>query len=275
MNTNRGLDFAALAPAIVVRVGDGEDGRVVRGGYSLDNGVTWKPFGKEPPGSQHGGGSVAISADGKVVVWSPDRGLPYSTTDWGNSWLPCRGLTERMRVVSDRVNSAKFYSYDTATGQLLESLNGAQNFAPLRTEPVSTGQVSTRGDYAAIAATPGIEGDIWLATREKVYHSTDSGLTFVQLEGMKQARIGFGMAAPGKKTPAIYISGRAAGTEGTFRSDDGGASWVRIDDPEHQFGSKNEVIGDPRVYGRVYLATGGRGIVYGEPVGSAGGMAGQ
>jgi photosystem II stability/assembly factor-like uncharacterized protein len=269
MNTNRGLDFAALAPAIVVRVGDGVDGKVVRGGYSLDNGVTWKPFDNEPPSSQHGSGSVAISADGKVVVWIPRKGLPYSTMDWGKSWLPCRGLTEEMRVVSDRVNPAKFYSYNPGTGQLLESLDGAQNFA-LRTEPVST-----KGDYAAIAATPGIEGDIWVATQENVYHSSDSGVTFVQLEGMKKAHIGFGMAAPGKKTPAIYINGTAAGTEGTFRSDDGGASWVRIDDPEHQFGWQNEVIGDPRVYGRVYLATGGRGIIYGEPSGSAGGMAGR
>jgi hypothetical protein len=83
------------------------------------------------------------------------------------------------------------------------------------------------------------------------------------------------MAAPGKKTPAIYINGTAAGTEGTFRSDDDGVSWVRIDDPEHQFGWMNEVIGDPRVYGRVYLAAGGRGIVYGKPAGSTGGMAGQ
>ena len=64
-------------------------------------------------------------------------GLPYSTTDWGKSWLPCRGLTEKMRAVSDRVNPAKFYSYSTETGQLLESLDGAQTFA-LRAEPVST-----------------------------------------------------------------------------------------------------------------------------------------
>ena len=263
LNTNRGLDFAALAPMIVVRVGDGDDGKGVRGGYSLDNGVTWKPFAKEPPSSQHGRGTIAISADGKIVVWNPEKGLPFSTTDWGKSWLPCRGLKEKMRVVSDRVNVTKFYSYNAETGQLLESLDGAKNFA-LRTEPVST-----KGDSAAISATPGSDGDIWVSTWDKVYHSTDSGVTFVQLEGMKNAHIGFGMPAPNKKTPAIYINGTAAGTEGTFRSDDGGASWVRIDDADHQFGWKNAVIGDPRVYGRVYIATGGRGIIYGEPIGSA------
>jgi len=267
--TNTGLDFAALAPAIMVRVGSNDDKKVVGGGYSLDNGVTWKPFDKEPPSSQHGGGKVAISADGKTVVWSPEKGLPFSTADWGKSWLPCRGLNEKMRVVSDRVNPAKFYSFNPEMGQLLESLDGARNFA-VRTEPVSP-----KGDSVAIAATPGSEGDLWVATWDNVYHSTDSGVTFVELEGMKRAHIGFGMAAPGKNTPAIYINGTAAGTEGTFRSDDGGASWVRIDDPEHQFGWKSAVIGDPRVYGRVYLATGGRGIVFGEPARSASGPPGQ
>ena len=42
------------------------------------------------------------------------------------------------------------------------------------------------------------------------------------------------------------------------------ATWVRINDDLTQFGWINLVIGDPNVYGRVYLATGGRGIVIGE-----------
>jgi xyloglucan-specific exo-beta-1,4-glucanase len=86
------------------------------------------------------------------------------------------------------------------------------------------------------------------------------------LEGMTKAtRMGFGMPAPGSKQPAIFISAIAAGLEGTFRSLDGGQSWIRVDDKDHQFGWKNAVIGDPRVFGRLYLATGGRGIIYGDP----------
>jgi hypothetical protein len=66
---------------------------------------------------------------------------------------------------------------------------------------------------------------------------------------------------------AVYSSGRVAGVDGIFRSDDSGASWVRINDDRHQFASTNEAIaGDPRVYGRVYLSTNGLGIPYGEPV---------
>ena len=58
-------------------------------------------------------------------------------------------------------------------------------------------------------------------------------------------------------------SGRA--TWGTYRSDDEGASWQRIDDPDHQFGNISCLTGDPRRYGRVYLCTGGRGVIYGDP----------
>jgi len=52
---------------------------------------------------------------------------------------------------------------------------------------------------------------------------------------------------------------------GFYRSDDAGANWVRINDDQHQFGFCGVIIGDPRVYGRVYVGTGGRGILVGEP----------
>jgi cellulase/cellobiase CelA1 len=55
-----------------------------------------------------------------------------------------------------------------------------------------------------------------------------------------------------------------------FRSDDGGASWVRINDDAHQYGNIGAAItGDPRVYGRVYLATNGRGVLYADRVGGS------
>jgi hypothetical protein len=159
------------------------------------------------------------------------------------------------------VNPNKFYSFNPETGQFLESFDRGQNFA------VRQEAVADKDNYAHLAATPGVEGDLWIAAGKKVYHTADSGVSFVVLPGMDEVyALGFGKPAPGKTTPAIYMNGLAAKTEGIFRSDDAGVSWVRVDDPEHQFGWKNAVIGDPRVFGRVYLATGGRGIVYGEPV---------
>jgi xyloglucan-specific exo-beta-1,4-glucanase len=85
----------------------------------------------------------------------------------------------------------------------------------------------------------------------------------------KGVNIGFGKAAPGKSYQALYGVLTVDGVTGVYRSDDTGASWVRINDDKHQYGNMGEAItGDPRVYGRVYLGTNGRGILYAEPSGS-------
>jgi hypothetical protein len=52
---------------------------------------------------------------------------------------------------------------------------------------------------------------------------------------------------------------------GIFRSTNAGKSWTRINDDHHPWGSIGTVVGDPRVFGRVYLGTNGRGIIYGDP----------
>ena len=48
-------------------------------------------------------------------------------------------------------------------------------------------------------------------------------------------------------------------------TDSAGATWQHLDDPEHQFGYINCLAGDQNQYGRIYLGTSGRGIVYGDP----------
>jgi xyloglucan-specific exo-beta-1,4-glucanase len=46
---------------------------------------------------------------------------------------------------------------------------------------------------------------------------------------------------------------------------DAGATWQRINDHGHQYGNFGEALtGDPRVFGRVYVGTNGRGIIVGE-----------
>jgi len=261
LTSGTSIDFAANDPNIVVRVGwVDRDNKTLHGGYSRDNGVTWRPFATEPPGIHRGGGRVAISADGKTVVWSPDDGAPSLTTNWGSTWTPCSGLSAKMRVVADRVNPLKFYSFNPETGQLLESSDAAHTFTPHSTP------AANRGDNIELAPTPGLTGDLWISAGNKLFHTSDSGTTFSTLEGLTAVHhLGFGKPAPGKTTPAIYLTGIIQDTEGLFRSDDAGQTWLRIDDPAHQFGWKQSITGDPRIFGRVYFGTGGRGILYGDP----------
>ncbi len=123
-----------------------------------------------------------------------------------------------------------------------------------------------RGGQDRLYATPGREGDLWLPAFDGLYHSGNSGATFVRLPRVQQIHaFGFGKAAPGADSPAIYLVGVIDGLRGIFRSDDAARNWIRINDDEHQWGLVLQITGDPKQYGRVYVGTHGRGIIYGDP----------
>lgn len=267
-STTSCIDYAESNPNYVVRVGS-TDKKVQCFASSNDGGSNWNPGNSDITGSE-GGGSVAVSANGNTVVWSPTGAkatVGYSTTN-GNSWTSCAGIPAGAKVYSDRVNSKKFYGF--LNGIFYISTDGGATF----TKTTATGLPTTgTGNFKAV---PGTEGDIWLtggSDKEGVYglwHSTNSGATFTKLANVDKADvIGFGKAATGKTNMALYTSAQINGVRGIFRSDDYGTTWVRINDDAHQYGCTNTAItGDPRIFGRVYIATNGRGIIYGDPVNS-------
>jgi xyloglucan-specific exo-beta-1,4-glucanase len=112
-----------------------------------------------------------------------------------------------------------------------------------------------------------MEGDLWLAFSDRgLYHVANGGAKFVRVEAVNEARsLGFGKPADGKTIPTLYLAGKVENVAGLFRSTDMGATWGRINDEQHQFGVVHQLAGDPRIFGRVYLATSGRGIIYGSP----------
>jgi photosystem II stability/assembly factor-like uncharacterized protein len=254
------LEFAGMDPLIIVRTGTGgRRGRTVHAAVSEDGGETWKSLASEPANSS-GAGSIALSADGKIIVWTPLRGLPSVSTNRGQAWTPCLGLSRGFRVIADPVNPTRFYCFSPEEGKLFASTNGAVSFSAT----YEGGLVPAERE--SLYCAPNLEGDLWLTFRDHgLYHSSDGGANFVRLAGVEAGdALGFGKAAPGKQHPAIYLAGKISGLRAIFRSDDIGKNWVRITDDQHQFGYISHVTGDPRVYGRVYCATGGRGIVYGD-----------
>lgn len=258
INNTDSIDFAEAHPAIVARVGRGSAGK--NGAFSADGAATWTAFPSEPAGSQ-GGGTVAVSADGAAMVWTPRGGAPSVSRDRGATWTACAGLPGTLRVIADRADARKFYALDGSAGTVYVSTDGGATFAAVAGSSVPKGQGKLR-------AAPSRSGDLWLtAGNGGVFHSADGGVTFTPLPTVQEANaLGFGKAAPGRANPALYLTGRVGGVAGVFRSEDAGANWVRVNDDAHQYGWIGQVItGDPRVYGRVYLGTNGRGIPYGEP----------
>lgn len=258
------LDYAELNPSVMVRAGsftDSDRPNDSHVAFSTDGGANW--FQGSEPGGINNGGTVAAAADGSRFVWAPgDPGQPvvYSV-GFGNSWSRSSGIPANAIVEADRVNPNKFYGF--ANGRFYVSTNGGQSF----TATAATG-LPTRGDLH-FKAVPGHEGDIWFAGEGGLWRSTDSGASFTKLPNVTKAvNVGFGRAAPGRSYHAVYAVATIDGVTGVYRSDDTGASWVRINDDKHQYGNMGEALtGDPRVYGRVYLGTNGRGILVADRLG--------
>ncbi|MET8969279.1 cellulose binding domain-containing protein [Streptomyces hydrogenans] len=263
------LDYAETKPDVLVRSGHLDGGPRVA--FSTDNGAHW--FAGQEPAGVTGGGTVAAAADGGRFVWSPEgtAGV-HAATGYGTSWTPAAGIPAGATVESDRVDPKTFYGFHGGT--FYASADGGLTFTAKATGLPAKGNVRFK-------AVPGKKGDIWLAggapdAAYGLWHSTDGGATFAKVPGVDQAdAIGFGKAAPNASYPALYSSAKVGGVRGVFRSTDAGATWVRVNDDAHQWGWTGATItGDPRVYGRVYVATNGRGIIYGDTSETGGGDGG-
>jgi hypothetical protein len=243
---------------------------------STDGAASWKQFKSEPAGAGNGtgAGNVAISADGAVLLWAPRGARTAYSKDEGATWIGCAGLPDPkpspdwapwyLRLAADRVNPNKFYAFDAQAGVVYASDDGGAHFSVASSDLRSMPEYELQ--YAGFRAVQDHEGDLWITTKTELAHSTDAGKTFSKVSGVEEAHaVGFGRAAPGETYPAVYLSGTVGGITGFFRSDDGGSNFIRINDDAHQYGGAQLIIGDPRVYGRVYVAPGGRGIIYGEP----------
>ncbi|MFC3557377.1 hypothetical protein ACFOKI_08205 [Sphingomonas qilianensis] len=286
-NTNT-LDYAGRAPHVMVRSGSTHT-REVPGAslaWSADGGTSWQPLqppavprpaGADGPAPERTGDApIVVSADGAVFLVESD--YPVLTRDHGRSWQPVTGLPRALRPTADKADARRFYAIDFAASRVLRSDDGGATFHPIATQGLPAdlsnlgkSQGQSREAQNALVATPGTAGQLWLKLGDDLYRSADAGARWTRVApGLAITHYGLGRAAPGARWPAVYAIGRKDGIDGIWRSIDGGTRWQRINDAAHQWGLRFRVIsGDPKRFGRVYIGTDGRGIVYGDPVVSA------
>ena len=260
MGTTTGIDFAENNTNFVVVSGSSKS--MVY--YSSNQGSTWTGVATLPVAGSTSG-SVAVSADGGTIFWYPNNGAnTYYTKDKGLTWKPLlASVVLKTRPVTDRVNPDKVYCY-LSSGYFYECTYNSTTAA----YDYIVASIGGSGSNI-IRAVPGNERDVWIALYNGGLKRYTNGVASARLSSVSTCdAVGFGKAAEGKAYTAMYIWGTpVGGVLGIHRSDDMGLTWKRINDDAHEFGGPgngNFVMGDRNVYGRAFMSTAGRGIVYGE-----------
>jgi hypothetical protein len=292
-------DMAWSTPSYIAAIGQphwGNPDPDHLGVYSTDAGLSWSKFPTNHPDARANSGltsNLAVVKPGHIV-WAPAKSVPAYTTDGGATWtytnlppLAEAWLPRSYRVVADRKNPNKVYAYNAGGAWWMQwsekprfftSVDGGRTFTE-SAHFAGIGSNNETYDRTSIAVNPNVEGDIWVVDGHRILHSTDSGSTWTKLSaaasiwegGPSQfdprvygaTSIALGKAPVGAKYSAsIYVAGVIGGVWGVHRSDDGGLSWRRYNDDQHQFGGIGNLAADQTVAGRLYISGFGRGGLF-------------
>lgn len=246
---------------------------------SENGGTKWKNNGYTPTAGQ-AMGDVAVSSqlseNGYPVILaaarktsSEDDVMVMRSEDFGVTWTECSGLPanlitnkynfSRNIIEADRVKGNVFYIYDYRRGGFYVSEDYGKTF----TKTYDIGAQS-EGSGTCVRANPAKAGEVFVAANSLgLFRSTDGGKTLSKIGYIDCAEsFSFGANVPGTDRPSMYLLGNIYGKRGLYRSDDEGASWVKLNDEQIGLGCGVTCIeGDRKEYGRVYVGTGGRGVM--------------
>lgn len=237
-------------------------------------------------------GWVAMSPDGENIVWSvadmirlPKELVIYSR-DAGKSFAQVRiydrdgkQTTEGyFKVYSDRLEKSLFYGFDE-NGRVYVSTDGGESFWEKQTEgfpAADFGWIDT-ANKTEVRGSGGESGVFYMALGEhglwKFVYCRDEErvlLTRLSLPGESIYRVGLGVGREGgdylTEKKALYVVGNIDGAYGFYRSCDEGETYQRINTEKQMYGEINSCDGDKRVFGRFFIATGSRGVLYGQEV---------
>ena len=259
------LAVAANDPDIVVRTT--KDSSMAKNSicYSTDGTKTWRFVKTMPEGvDKFAGGEATLSADGQTLIYNPKTGAAncYVTDDWGETWSTIEGIGVNPTIIADEVNPNKFYA--NASSAIYMSEDKGKTFEIILTTLVTN---------MKLEANKYVEGDIWLSLNAgPLYHIENAGVgcEMVPAEGDIDYSYSVSLGA-GKKEGdygALYIYGSVDGKgNGVYQSKDKGKTWVKMNNENQRWGNVNKdtIEADPKVYGRVYVSTNGRGIIMSNP----------
>jgi xyloglucan-specific exo-beta-1,4-glucanase len=242
---------------------------------STDGGTTWAEMNVAGNSFSYFN-NCAISSDGHIMVVTPKDSKPYYSIDGGVNWTMIDSALKNAIFHGDGNTEGIFYSFMNSKLYVYNI-----NF---HTGEISSSSIAETGTNLDVPYTvPGQSGEMWVPQGyngiNHIQHA-DKGadaITTTNIPVQRCLAVGFGKSATLGGYPTIFMWGRPKVTDaiGIYRSTDQGASWIRVNDDQHQFGglgNARQVSGDMNVFGRVYLATIGRGVIYGEPVASADGI---
>lgn len=289
-------DFAEKLPLRAVISPRGNWIGTSKGGSALseDGGISWKQL-SDPLGINEKAdmlleriarpnvnpGWVAISCDGETIIRqiADGRRLPadctFVTSDDGKNWTKLTFLNEKsspvdcselfVKIYSDRCDENIFYAFGNG-GEIFVSFDKGLTFALTHVEGfIPSADFSSIEGHGApdIRVSPFKRGEILMffshsgAFRLNLTNNILHSERLIPEEDCSCALCGgFG------KGKVIFFCGVYKGVYGFYRSYNN--DWIRINDEKTQFGQIRSICGDPRSYGRFYIATGSFGSLYGE-----------
>lgn len=236
-------------------------------------------------------GWAAMSADGKNIVWciADNIRLPIDlvivSCDSGQTFRPVSVYdidgspvtNGYLKVFSDRINNRLFYAFG-GEGQLYVSTDGGLSFyqkeAPADFPKSDFGFIDC-ANATEVRGVAGIEGTFYLALGEEGLwkycydrHSDTIHCTKLSSDGDSCFCVGLGIGKNTKKyidePKTLYLCASIDHTYGFYLTLDEGKTYAKLNEPHQMFGKINSMDGDKNKFGRFFLATGSRGVLYGE-----------
>lgn len=236
-------------------------------------------------------GWIAVSADASALCWcvADNAQLPIDcivcSRNDGKSWeqtcvydLEDNLLTKGyMKVFADRLDPNIMYGFGDRS-QIYVSKDFGKTFRELK-RPADFPKLDMAlidvFDKTEIRGEAGKHGVFYMAMNTfglwKMQYNKYTNVLELKLlttPGDFCYRLGLGLISPDSDyvndNKALYMAGTIDGVYAFYRSFDEGSSWERLNSDAQMYGDINSLEADKRVFGRFFIATGSRGILWGE-----------